>query len=306
MSLAKGGILSVKIMGRPMIIINSAKVMNELDKQGAVYSDRPKLEMGGELLGYSQTLVLVAYGARFRTFRKHFSRHFGSLLSMERHIPIVEYETRRFLKRTLAGPEKLMINLRKFTGGIIMQLTYGYEVQDGEDPFVALIEDANDHFSAATVPGAFIVDFFPSIKNLPEWLPGMGFMALAREWAQATAAGTARPSFVSESLENEKGLSASDIEDIKLAASSMYGGGADTTVSAEYAFFLAMVLNPDVQMKAQAEIDAVIGNDRLPTLADRPDLPYINSIVSEVLRWNSVAPTGMFPTPLSFISRAYP
>ncbi|KAF5371352.1 hypothetical protein D9615_009700 [Tricholomella constricta] len=303
-----GGILSVTLLGRPMIIVNSAQIMSELDKQGAVYSDRPRLEMGGELVGYSQTLVLISYGARFRTYRKYFSRHFGSPLAMERHVPTVEYETRRFLKRTLANPENLMINLRKLAGGIIMQLTYGYEVQDGDDPFVTLIENANDNFSAATVPGAFVVDFFPSLRNLPEWLPGMGFMALARKWALATsnmieipfnytkqqmAAGIARPSFLSENLENEKNLAAEEIDDIKLAASSMYGGGADTTVSAEYAFFLAMVLNPDAQKKAQAEIDAVIGNDRLPTLADRPDLPYINAIVSEVLRWNSVAPTGV-------------
>ncbi|KAG5634710.1 hypothetical protein H0H81_001036 [Sphagnurus paluster] len=322
-----GGILSVKLLGRPMIIVNSAEVMGELDKQGAIYSDRPRLEMGGELMGYSKTLVLIPYGQRFRTYRKYFSRHFGTPSSLDRHLSLVEHETRRFLKRTLLNPRNLNNNLRKLAGGIIMQLTYGYEVQDGEDPFVKLIETANDNFSAASVPGAFPVDFFPSLRKLPEWLPGMGFMALARQWAQATtemieipfnytkqqvarsnphlfsshpliyvsaqAAGSARPSFVSENLENEKSLSADEIEDIKLAASSMYGGGADTTVSAEYAFFLAMVLNPDVQSKAQAEIDSVIGRDRLPTLADRPYLPYTNAVLTEVLRWNSVAPTGV-------------
>jgi cytochrome P450 len=52
-----------------------------------------------------------------------------------------------------------------------------------------------------------------------------------------------------------------------------------------------------VQRKAQAEIDAVIGNGRLPTFTDRPDLPYVDAIVTEVLRWNSVAPTGTFPAP---------
>ncbi len=53
----------------------------------------------------------------------------------------------------------------------------------------------------------------------------------------------------------------------------------------------------DVQKKAQAELDAVIGSDRLPTLADRANLPYINAVVLEVLRWNSVAPTGSsFPS----------
>lgn len=55
---------------------------------------------------------------------------------------------------------------------------------------------------------------------------------------------------------------------------------------------LADVNKLDVQRKARAEIDAVVGNDRLPTFADSPDLPYVNAIVTEVLRWNSVAPTG--------------
>ena len=54
-----------------MIIVNSAAILDELEKKGSPYSDRPVLEMGSELAGYSQTLVLIAYGARFRTYRKH-------------------------------------------------------------------------------------------------------------------------------------------------------------------------------------------------------------------------------------------
>jgi cytochrome P450 len=106
-------------------------------------------------------------------------------------------------------------------------------------------------------------------------------------------AGNAFPSFVSTTLENEKSLSPEDIRDIKFTASSIYGGGSDTTVSAEYAFFLAMVLYPDVQEKAHAELDTIIGQGRLPGFSDQPHLPYINAIVTEVLRWNSVAPTGV-------------
>jgi hypothetical protein len=78
-------------------------------------------------------------------------------------------------------------SLTRLAGGIILRLTYGYEVQDGEDPFVNLIEHANDNFNAATVPGAFPVDFFPSMRKLPQWLPGMGFIKLAAEWAKDTA-----------------------------------------------------------------------------------------------------------------------
>jgi len=77
---------------------------------------------------------------------------------------------------------------------------------------------------------------------------------------------------------------------VKSAASALYSGGADTTVSAIGSFFLAMACYPDVQKKAQHEIDAVVGNDRLPNLADRDQLPYATALWLEVLRWNPVAP----------------
>ena len=55
-------------------------------------------------------------------------------------------------------------------------------------------------------------------------------------------------------------------------------------------FVLAMVLYPDVQKRAQAEIDSVIGKDRLPTFEDRASLPYIDAIKQEVFRWAPVNP----------------
>ncbi len=53
-----------------------------------------------------------------------------------------------------------------------------------------------------------------------------------------------------------------------------------------------MLLYPDIQAKAQAEIDAVIGSDRLPRFDDREHLPYANALALEVTRWHTVAPTG--------------
>lgn len=53
-----------------------------------------------------------------------------------------------------------------------------------------------------------------------------------------------------------------------------------------------MTLFPEVQKKAQREIDAVIGNDRLPCIADRDELPYVNAVCTEILRWNPTLPLG--------------
>ena len=55
-----------------------------------------------------------------------------------------------------------------------------------------------------------------------------------------------------------------------------------------------MTLFPDVQLKAQDEINRVIGDDRLPNLADRNSLPYVAALVSEVFRWRPGVPIGLF------------
>ena len=53
-----------------------------------------------------------------------------------------------------------------------------------------------------------------------------------------------------------------------------------------------MILHPEVQQKAQEEIDRVVGHDRLPTFEDRNELPYINAIFKETLRWRAIVPLG--------------
>jgi cytochrome P450 len=54
-----------------------------------------------------------------------------------------------------------------------------------------------------------------------------------------------------------------------------------------------MVHYPEVQAIAQAEIDRVVGQDRLPTYSDRLSLPYVEAVYKEVLRWHPVAPLGV-------------
>jgi cytochrome P450 len=73
----------------------------------------------------------------------------------------------------------------------------------------------------------------------------------------------------------------------------MYLGGADTTVCALMTFFLAIKLFPEVQKRAQAEIDAVVGTARLPSSADRPRLPYLEAVIKEIHRWHPVTSSAI-------------
>jgi cytochrome P450 len=145
------------------------------------------------------------------------------------------------------------------------------------------------------------------VKYLPKWLPGSGFLRLADDMNNLLHDATERPyqlvkrrmqegkqptSFLSEALKDTG--NSSHLENIyKWSASSMYFGGADTTVSSLMTFFLAMVVFPDVQRKAQEELDRVIGGERLPVTTDLEKLPYIEAVLKETHRWWPVAPMGL-------------
>jgi len=63
-------------------------------------------------------------------------------------------------------------------------------------------------------------------------------------------------------------------------------------------FFLAMIEHPEAMTKAQKEIDLIVGNDRLPTFADRENLPYVEALYNECLRYGVGVPLCMFSLPL--------
>ena len=69
------------------------------------------------------------------------------------------------------------------------------------------------------------------------------------------------------------------------------------TVSSIASLFVALTLHPEVQRRAQAQIDSVISRDRLPTFEDRSRLPYIEAICKELLRWQVVLPLGASCSP---------
>jgi cytochrome P450 len=304
-----GDITHIEVLGRHIIVLNSVKTaMEMMDSKSTLYSDRPVLPMAGELVGWKDSLPFLPYGDRFRRQRKNFHRVIGSRTAVDVYNEIEEVETHRFLKRVLAKPDQLQEHVQHTAIAVVLRITHGYEVKEVDDPFVNLANRVTDHGSQATAPGAFMVDILPFLAKVPAWFPGAGFKLLAREWREILeemvsaphklvkdqmVAGIAPVSFTSNLLEGSD-ISAEEDHAVKWSAFSLYAGGADTTVSAIYSLFLAMTLFPDVQKKAQAEIDAVVGPDRLPSFADRDSLPYTEALVTEVLRWNVVFPTG-FP-----------
>ncbi len=53
-----------------------------------------------------------------------------------------------------------------------------------------------------------------------------------------------------------------------------------------------MLKNPELQVRARKELDAVVGRDRIPNFEDKDNLPFMNAIFMEAMRWRPVLPLG--------------
>ena len=69
--------------------------------------------------------------------------------------------------------------------------------------------------------------------------------------------------------------------------------GLDTSGASLTTLILIMVNYPDIQHKIQQEINTVVGNSRRPGLADRPNMPYTEATLMEVMRYMSATPNGV-------------
>jgi cytochrome P450 len=66
---------------------------------------------------------------------------------------------------------------------------------------------------------------------------------------------------------------------------SLLEAGSDTTAATLYGFILACLIWPETQEKVQAEVDKVVGPNRLPTIEDYDNLPYVRACIKESIRW---------------------
>ncbi|PVG03921.1 cytochrome P450 [Serendipita vermifera] len=306
-----GDFVYLTVLGQPMYLINSYKIATELlDGRAMIYSDRPSSVMANELVGWKNGPVPISsLSPRFPRYRKLF--HMALRKERVRELaPLQERSTSTMLKHFLDKPDDFIKHIRYCVGAVITKLTYDYDLKEDNDPFVELAEKVADNFSQAAAPGVWLVDIFPWLQYIPDWFPGANFKRLAKEWSdtkdvllskpynevkEQMAAGTHRGSVTSRllTIRDDEPLTEEEEFRIMNVLAGIYAGGADTTVSAITTLVLAMVLYPDVQRKAQEEIDRVIGTDRLPVMSDRSSLPFIEAVYREVLRWHPIAPLGV-------------
>jgi len=305
------GILQANVLGTNLIIINKQDIAIELlEKRSSIYSDRPWFTMLDDLMNLHWAIAFLPYGERWRETRKASHQGYNSQV-VKRFRETEKKGVHQLLRRLMHQPKGYYQALRHMAGSLIIQISYGFEVQAENDPFMRIGEKTVEAIAAASNTGTYLVDVIPILRFVPEWFPGAQFKRDAKAWRKAmeglqdapfdhakkcqaegtsVLAGNSVAAMLFEDM-SKKGKDPVAAESIiKDTLASMFPAGADTTISTLSTFLLAMILYPEVQRKAQEEIDRVVGAARLPDFSDRESLPYINAIVNETFRYHPVLP----------------
>ncbi|KAJ7055701.1 cytochrome P450 [Mycena amicta] len=298
-------IIHLDIAGSSIIVLSSPQATTDLlEKRSTLYSDRPRLPMVNELMGWNFNFSFMKYGDRWRKLRRLFHQDFNAD-GMVKYFPKHRTACHELLRRLLRDPDRFLEHMRHMAGDVIMSTVYGIQVRPENDPYIQTAEDALRTLVYASIPGRFLVDLIPALMHVPEWFPGAGFKRTARKWRELSkdlvlrpfeetkrqlASDSAVTSFASSLLTS---LPDSEHELVKQAAGTTYSAGADTTVSILGSFVLAMLANPEAQQKAQLEIDSVccgiLPDFELFANAEKT-MPFVCAVMREVLRWRPALP----------------
>lgn len=220
------------------------------------------------------------------------------------HRQVQANESKILMRDLLNKPDDYVLSVERYSCSVVSVIGWGRRIDKINDYVAQMALKAMEGVDLI-IPGLFIVESIPLLAKLPNWLgwlyslPGATFnlakhmqryfVALSKEGAQAPEENFAKRLF------REKEQSGLTDEEIATLTSNLIGGGVDTTSGTMLSFILAMCVFPDVQRRAQEELDRVVGQERTPDWSDEPNLPYVKAAISEVLRWRTVTILGGIP-----------
>ncbi|KAJ3560891.1 hypothetical protein NP233_g10541 [Leucocoprinus birnbaumii] len=305
-----GDMVYFRVFGRDFLVLGSSvRTYDLLEKRSTIYSDRPRVAMVNDIIGFDWAFTVLPYGNAWRIHRRTFTEFFHPNVIPTYH-PVLTSSSRGLLCDLLQSPENFREHIRFSFGNTIMRVCYGIAPQRQNDPFLSLATETMRSVAIAGNPGSFLVDLLPVMKYIPAWFPGAGWKRQGLAWARVvdqfvnnpwdyvknqTAEGTASPCIATNLMERLPDVGAIDRPDAEQVARNVcavtYAGAIDTSVSAVQTFFMAMCLYPEVQSRAHTELDSVLAG-RFPEHADRSNLPFINAIIKETMRWQMPTPVG--------------
>ncbi|KAF2084860.1 cytochrome P450 [Saccharata proteae CBS 121410] len=311
-----GPIYTIWIGRSPTIIVSDPNIaVDLLEKRSTKYSSRPRMVAMGELLWEGSSMLVQPYGKEWSMRRKLLHQALTPK-ALRLYKPVQEAEASRLCFQLLGHAHQFERMFERFTASVVFCVAYGHRIDSLDARVIRERFEFMRYSASLNVPGKYMVETFPVLKYVPDFLAPWK-KEIKRNGKKEAAANMALVNIVRNDivLANMVGAPGSlpdslckllletrqkqhiplSERDFSFIPASLFGAGSDTTASTLCTAILAFVTHPTALRAAQEEIDTVVGLDRTPTFADESELPYICALVKEVLRWRPVAVLGGTP-----------
>ncbi|XP_019206870.1 cytochrome P450 2J2 isoform X2 [Oreochromis niloticus] len=202
------------------------------------------------------------------------------------------------------NPHYIMTNA---VGNIISSVVFGHRFEYTDPSFRKILELDND---AVVLAGSAQTQLYDAFPGLMKYLPGPHQTVLANyreimtflnreiekhqeEWNPDDPRDFLDTYLSEMEKKKEDPRAGFNIETLLVSTLDLIEAGTETSSTTLRWALVFMMTYPEIQEKVQAEIDRVVGQSRLPTLADRPNLPYTDAVIHETQRVGNIIPLGL-------------
>ncbi|KAK4944566.1 hypothetical protein LTR10_016000 [Elasticomyces elasticus] len=278
-----GGMYSLKLGPGTVVVLTDRRIIKQLmDKNASVSSNRPVSLVTQDLITQGDHMLMMDNTPRWRIMRRLIHQDLTESICDREHSKIHQAESVQLLHDVLQSPDEWVQHLKRFSNSIIMSIVYGIRSPSIDAPWTKGLNDIVELWARINEFGATPpVDLFPFLKLVPERFLG-NWRTRARtvhDKVHALYGGllksvikrrdaTGPVDCIADRVLDQNEKNGLTNHNVMLLAGVTLKGGSDTTASTLSSWLQAMVLYPEVQKKAQAEIDDIVGDERLPTWSD--------------------------------------
>ncbi|XP_006215612.1 cytochrome P450 1B1 [Vicugna pacos] len=308
-----GDVFQIRLGNWPVVVLNGERAIRQaLLQQGAAFADRPpfasfRVVSGGRSLAFGQ--YSESWKAQRRaahsTIRAFSTRQPRGRRILEGHVLAEARELVALLVRGSSGgafldPRQLTIVA---VANVMSAVCFGCRYSHDDAEFRELLSH-NEEFGR-TVGAGSLVDVLPWLQRFPNPVRTAfrEFQQLNRNFSnfvldkflrhRESLRSGAAPRDMMDALILSAGKEAgsgTDVAYVPASITDIFGASQDTLSTALQWLLILFTRYPEVQTRVQAELDQVVGRDRLPCLDDQPHLPYVMAFLYEAMRFSSFVP----------------
>uniref|UniRef100_A0A3P8SSL3 Cytochrome P450, family 2, subfamily N, polypeptide 13 n=1 Tax=Amphiprion percula TaxID=161767 RepID=A0A3P8SSL3_AMPPE len=309
-----GNVFSVRLGGDNWVFVSGYKMVKEaIVTQAENFVDRPYSAMADRIYSGTSSGLFQSNGdiwKKQRRFALSTLRTFGmgkniaeqSICEELRHL-------QEEMEKEKGGPFNPGTLFNNAVSNIICQLVMGKRFDYSDHNFHIMLQYLSENIRLEGTIWGLLYDSFPGVMK---YLPGphnkifsnynviQDFIGQEVNRHKKDLDCNNPRDYIDTFLIEMKKYKEGDLgfteTNIALCSLDLFLAGTETTSTTMLWALVYLMKYPEMQEKVQAEIDRVIGQNRQPSMADRPNMPYTDAVIHEVQRMGNIVPLNGFRT----------